>query len=858
MKNIILFCAIIFLTQDLSAQTEPLPVYYSPVNMPDAWKNDYYGQFDTKLLAEDLASLLQKATGKIFTPLAYQPGAVKGIFLLIDSTTTIAGNETGVINSDGKNFIRITARYTTGISYAMYSWLEQLGFHFYLPGDEWTIIPSLPAIFNKKIIDQIYKPYFRLRMFSASGSIFPVKGLDEDRQNGKAWIKWYQRNRMGCDYIQIGGHIGEAFNIAHRKEIEKDSLILASVNGKRAYNVSGKLDPTYKIGVNLFTDWIVDQFKKEQSSFPSFLPFKKYYTVDAGDGLDYCHTPGCEAQFKSVSDQVFSIANEAAKKIKITDARAGVSTLAYGERADTPSIHIEPNVHVMVVPTAFQSTSTYAELMKRWARKSKNISVYEYLNIGVWAMDKPFFNMDQYFNTLQFLKSLNIEGGEYETSLSKFASGIQQYFILKFLCDPYASVDHLLDEFCKNNFGNAVSPVKKLFKEWYFSNVHLQTNYDYPSFYEDELGRFIQYIIEAENATSLTTAEKYRIEELKAYTIYLCKYYELFAELKSLKSYSDPTLRKKKVQEILTYTWQLYSTKIFHNTQLNDMLIRSLNEEEKQQWNYRSSDHFRGITKASADVIKSEFEKVKARYLPMAARAYPISDSFFAAYTKYSMDSIRIVTTDEKALSNYLYPLQFYCAEPGLLKIFYKAHSSQSKIKKGKAAIISVESADLNFIKSDFVYKQNSSGILYYHLPAKGQYKLYLSQYNSTHVTYIIYPGKNLFYHNKKSILMNGLLMQDNAPENAYPNKYLAFYAPPADSIYFSNIYVDSKNTSRFFSATGKMIFVRDDKEKFYNILAVPKNEPYPIIFYQNSQYRWPPVLNNTAPYYFFLKFPLR
>ena len=827
--------------------------------MPASLKNNYYGLFDTKLLAEDLAGLLKQATGVSYTPVPYEPGATKGIFLILDSNSVSLGNEQGLVEADGKNYIRITGKYTTGISYAMYSWLEELGFHFYLPGDIWSVIPSINALFNNKIIKKTYKPYFHIRMFGSSGSIFPVKGLDEKLQNGKDWLQWYIRNRMGCDYIRIDGHIGEVFNVTHRKEIENDSLIVSPTRGKRQYAVAAKLDPTYKKGVDMFSNWIVEEFTKALSASPHFLPFRKYYSTDAGDGLDYCHSPECEKQFKTVSDQVFFVTNETAKKVKLIDSRAGVSAMAYGERADTPNIRLEPNVHVMVVPSAFQTVTTTAEIMRRWAKKSKSISVYDYLNIGVWTQDMPFSDLYQYHNYMCFLQSLNIEGMNFETSLSKFGSGIMQYFVLKFLCDPYASVDKVLDEFCKNNFGQAAMPIKKLFKEWYFSSVHLKTNYNYPSFYEDELGRFVQYIIEAENSAGLTVAVKARIEELKAYTIYLCKFYERFGELKSLEAYSkDPSLKNEKTEDLLTYTWKLYKTEIFHNTQLNDMLKKTLTDEEKEKWDYTKSTYFKDITVDAATVVKNEFEKVKKKYLPLAVPGYAITDSFLAANAKYSADSIRIATTDEAVQANFIYPIEFYCAAPGTLKINYQAGKSLLSGGIDNIAIVSVESSDYKFTKTETIYKQESNGTFIYNLPAKGHYKLYLSQFHSTHISYIIYPGNNLFYHNKKSIMMNAILMQDFETKNPYPNKYLAFYAPPSDSIYFGNLYYGSKNTSSLYTASGKSIVVNSNTQTLYNSAAFPKNEKYHFIFYENSLFRWPPVLNNTPPYYFFLKYPLK
>ena len=842
------------------AQTKGFTIYYSPVTMPASLKTNYYGQFDPKLLAEDLADLLGKATGKTFNSMPYKPGERKGIFLLLDSAGIYSSNEAGILQSDGKDFIRIKAKYTSGISYAMYSWLEQLGFHFYLPGDDWTIIPSLHSIFDKKIIKQVYKPYFKLRMFNASGGIFPVKGLDETSSNEKDWQHWYLRNRMGSDYISIDGHIGEYFNIVHKKEIEADPTILAPINGKRQYNEEGKIDPTNEKGVSLFANWIVSEFKNYQKNMPAFLPFKKYYTVDAGDGLNYCHTPECEGRFPSVSDQVFSITNEAARKIKLFDSRAGVSTLAYTERADTPSFRIEPNVHVMVVPTGFQSVSTPTELMQRWAKKTSNISQYDFLNIGVWAYDMPFYNLYQYHNRLQFLRSLKIEGMNFETSLSKFASGIQQYFILKFLCEPYQSVDKVLDDFCNDNFGKAALPIKKLLKEWYFNDVHLNTGYDKAGFYPDELGRFIQYIMDAENTAGISVSVKKRIEELKAYTIYLCKFYELFNDQRNVALFTNnPSARSEKAEELLNYTWKLYDSKIFHNTQLNDMLKKYVSDAKRSTWDFRKSDHYKNITQNFSAVVNEQFEIVKQKYLPDAVPFYNINEDFFIRTVKYNADSIRINTIDETAFGNYAYSINFYAAVPGLLSIAYKTDSSQARNKSGnKIAIVGVESNDYRFIKNDFIYKENSNGKLTYYIPTKGYYKLFLSQYNATNTSYVIYPGKNLFYLNKKAILMNGIILQDSAQKKYYPNKWLAFPAPAADSIYFSNLYWNCSNTIRLYSSSGKSLPVNSSRQPFLNSAFNPSKGQEDFIFFDNSTFRWPLVSMNTTPYFFFLKYPLK
>jgi Domain of unknown function (DUF4838) len=858
----ILFLFLMFLfCYTLKAQTNTT-IYYTAVDMPTHLNSSYWGMFDIKLLAEDLADLLQEATGKKFKikPYENKKEERKGIFLILDKKNIYEGNEQGQFESNGTDYIKFKAPYATGISYAMYSWLEELGFHFYLPGNEWKIIPSINSVYDKKGLSKLYKPYFKNRIFGGNGGVIKIKGLDENLQNEKDWKLWYRRNRMGSDYLNIDGHAGEAFNDTYKDLIEKDPSILAPVNGKRQYNINAKLDPTNKKGISLFSNWVIEQAKRNKKVEPAFLPTKKYYSADAGDGYDYCSTPECLKQFKSVSDQSFSIVNETARKMSLSLPTAGISTYAYTQRADTPSFAIEKNVHVQVVAAAFQNTSTQAGLMLRWAAKIKNITQYDYLNITVWKADHPFFNLNQYHSYLQFLKTLNIEGMNYETSNSKFASGIVQYFILQYLNAPYLSINTMLDEFCKNNFGKAAKPIKNLLQEWYFSNVHLETFYDFPTFFADELGRFIQYLQEASQTPGIKPAEIKRLNELKAYVVFLCKMYELRTEHDNQKKFFlNPMQKIEKEKEILNYTWQFYASKIFHNTQLNNILTANMKEEEKASWNYYTGDFKKFKNGNPSALAELEFKKMAEVYLPMTYPLMNISDSFLKAASVYSADSIKFSTLDEMAVPGLISPFEFYCAAPGILKIGYQTSKAlKPSLQKGKIAMVAVEKNDYSYLKYNDIYNENSMDTITFLLPTTGRYLLYLGRFDATPVDYVIYPGKNLFYHNKKSIPMDMWLMQHQKEKNGYSNKNIAMYVPAVNDLKLSYRYWDCINTLGFTSASGNPLFV-DPKNKSSQIkVPLRKDQQKNFIFYSNTQFRWPPVLINTAPCYFFLKYPIK
>lgn len=856
MRYIIGFC-ILFFSFSGTAQTS---IYYSPVNI-SANEHGFYATMEPKKLAADLAYLLKKATGNSFDIKEYTAGASRGIFLLLDEMVRDSSNECGILETDNKSYIRIRGRYICGISYGMYSWLEELGFKFYLPGDEWTTIPTLKTIFTQSTRFKKYRPHFNLRFFSKSGGIFPIPGVDEHLTNDMEWITWYRRNRMGSGFIAIDGHMGETFNIANRQEIENDPSILAPVNGKRQYAESGKLDPTNKKGVALFSNWIMGEFKTRKKEWLGYLPLKKYFSVDPGDGLNYCHTPECEARFQSVSDQVFFVANQVAEKIKEADPNAGVSTFAYSERADTPSFKIEPNIHVQVVASAFQGVSTTAELVKRWAKKTSNISQYDYINIGIWTMDNPNFDLGRYHQYLMFVKKLGIQGFSYETSYSKFGSGIPQYFILQFLCTPYDALEKKLDIFCRDNFGKAAIFIKKLLKEWYFTEVHAQAQIDYPSFYEDEIGRFFYYLEQASGTTGLTDAEQARLRELKAYIIYLAKYYEIRTDLKVEKqAASDKNFYAQKVEDVLRYSWSLYRTKVFQNSQLNQMLVNNfLPEAFRQQWDYFINKQFPMLfsSKTAAEVVENEYHTLKKQYLPLANFTHELPATFFKTNAKHTADSFKLVTADETAISYFNYSLNIYAPQRGGIKI--KCTTGARKAPgTGATAIFSLEKNDYTLMESRSVYRENADTTIFFNIPSAGFYKLYLGRFGNINQQYIIYPRGNFFYINKKTTLFNFLMLQDFSSNSPYPNKWLGLYVPAADSIAFSLINRHASNSFSFKFSDGSTTVVNSGREPFLLTVPVPVKKRNGFVFINNSIFRYSAVLKNIPPYYFFLKNNLR
>jgi hypothetical protein len=844
-----------------AAQKQPITIWYTPIKMPAYEWDPYYYNFAPEILAKDAAALLQSSTGINFTTAPYNGTASSGIMLLIDGSKTKLANEAAEVNSDGSTYIKITGRFATGVSYALYTYLQKLGFRFYLPGNNWTVTPALSNIFIGKINTAIWQPHFKVRNFFLSAAMHRVKNLDEEGNNFKQWNTWYRRNRMGSEYIVMGGHIGEAFNMSNKAEIEKDSLILAPVEGKRKYDVYGKLNPTYDKAVNLFTDWIIEQYKNDKKNIPSYIPVRKYQSVDPGDGLNYCHSPECKAKFKSISDQVFYVANKAAVKIKKDHPEAGVNLYAYSERADIPTQKLEDNIHVCVVASAFQDVGTHISLINKWAAKTPHVSLYDYINIPVWGKDQPFFNLDAYFKYLDFIKRSKLEGITFEAGGSSMAAGVIQYFILKYMSEPYTNVQAEFDVFCKDMFGSAAPAVKQLLQQWFFSEDKLGMRYENVTYTDAELGSFVQLIKKAYASPGLTQAQQQRLFELKAFTVHLANYYELRGDIEMLyKNKSNPVYIKNKAEDVLRYTWMLYPTMLFHNTQLNDVIKFAIADEAMiKKWDFAYGDVYKNITANAVATVETAFKNIDAKYSSRATPVFEKATDIIAKAYPYRADTVVLNMIDAAAFINYRYPVRVYCGGATNITIKYKATLSKSLPAGVKnIGFLSLIKDDYTVNDEKFIYPTQTQGTIVLRAPTAGYYFLYFAQHNITEYEYTVIPGKALLYINNSVIPCNGLQVMENADVKSATNKKLAFYTGNVSQLNYGMIYADYGNYTNIYNNKGQLKKITDNNAPYSLIVPLSEQEKNTFMYFTTSVYRWPPYFKNIAPYYFFLKFPLQ
>lgn len=826
-------------------------IYYTSTHCVATVGSDYYNLFDLKLIASDLAEQLEKATSFKFNVQQYNKNKGPGIFLLLDNTRSYQSNEQAFINSDNRSYITITAKYANGISYGVYTFLNHLGFKYYLPGDSWTIIPKLNTFFTGELSTS-YKPAFKDRIFIG---YFPsIKGVDEDYKNRKIWFQWCQRNRMGSEYQMLAGHVGETYNAENSELLKKEPDRLAPIDGKRQYSVTAKIDPTNKKSVEDYTNWAVKKYLTQKSNVSTCFPDYNFQSVDLGDGVNYCHTSDCDKEFNSISDQAFYIANIAAKKIRKIDDKAFVNTYAYGERADTPTINLEKNVFTQVIADGFQSISSPAILMKKWSLKTSNFGNYSYLNEAAYVFDQPFYNLKDQFNRLSYDHRLGCKGYTFETSISKFSSGLPQYFILKYLSEPYDNIEKEIHAFYKDCFPSCLTPVSKLFNSWYFNPAYTQTTIDRFTFFDDDLEKFGTYIDEALQSKNEKNTNS-RLEELKIYFIYLVKLHEFNKPEEVKKMYGSEGYKREKINNILNFIWQYYDSFLFHNVLLCELLKQSANDQIiNENWDLYNGNIANNLIKEKNLNIDQLYTTSRLSLKNKGENSTYISDDLddttLTRLAGYTAANIRIQLIDAEALVGFSGYINIYNPIPG--KITIKYDYKPSKNLRVNAGFISIQSSDYLEVEERTIESTKLSGTVSFFLKRKGHYILILGQNQYCAANLYITPGRSLLYINKKILPVNNILLFDTTA-SPVDNLYLGLYTGLNRKINYHTLYFDSPNTLHFLNSSGvELKQIVQNPSPLYCSLTTNSD----ILYFKSDFFRWPPVFSNVAPYFFFFKRP--
>ncbi len=461
----------------------------------------------------DMAYWLQKVTGKDYIIEENSSGTnASGIYLEWSKEANIAAELKKQLNKDGQSFYlaingdkdaRIIATGKSSFINGIYTFLHELGFRWYMPGEAWTILPK--KIGSGVVINKIYTPDFRNRIYAGSGGLRPIPGVDPKNTFQKDFDLWNLRNRFSSDYYSKG-HTGHLFYAAQKKELDKNPGWFC----KGMIDPYGRIDISKPKAVDLFVQWALTQVKPEDP-----YPVIGVDPSDGSGGKDDCLPTGMKA-IRSWSDKYFWLANQVAENLPPDDHKTIVQLYAYGEHAPLPGFDLHDDIYPVIIPYAFQRVTTPENFIKKWNQKleGRPMGIYDYWNITQWSIDLPQFNIYSIPEKLRFWKQYNITTIHLESTNAKGPMGHSFWLASQMMWNTTRSFDSLYKQFLNDCFGAAATDIKKMYDRW---------SLNYQSKMEVNLS--LQDLAAAASKTKDESVLK-RIGELKAYIHYLKLYFE--------------------------------------------------------------------------------------------------------------------------------------------------------------------------------------------------------------------------------------------------------------------------------------------------------------------------------------------
>ncbi len=830
-----------------------------------------------KSTAADAAMLLNKSiAGSQFTVSVYTTMPQTGVIFVYDSSIT--DYQACKVESDGVNFIKFSAAEDNGLCFGFYQYLNALGFKFYQPGTIWETIPSIASAYKK--LDSVFTFKYKYNGWLLSGGHNPwIMDSNPDYgwdvcygDNGHNWSLYQRRNGMtGVSRFQ--GHRGDLMTGAYLTTLQNNPCYVAPYNNSRVANAHSVPDVNNTAAKDLWANTIAQNYTQYTNSiYGNTALYVNHYRsinynyknigIEVPDAAQWANTTdnlGCSAgDYKSVSDQQFTLANYTAQKINGIFPSKKFQVYAYSTHADVPSpgISINNKIDIQLVPAVYQNITSTNGLRNRWYKRTANISEYNYLNLSAWSGETPAFSLEEFKATTQIAKNQKSQGLLWEASPAKFASLPYLYAANNSLLND-VSIDKTLQEFCNNMFADAGNTVYELLNFWTDDK-----NMAGGSSNKYKIPVYLQLIEKANQQTKdAPEIVKERLRELKAYLHYMILYFDWSTDQRGNDAKID------KAAKLCIYLAKINRMQLVNSYFLLGTIT----------WKYaNNSSFFQQYNITNGTVYQNG-------NLPLITSA-EIENDFTADYLAYNniinntkfesaliikdklqtgdlipQEKIIVQLKYTNGIDNYNRAVFFiYAPKAGNFIIDYTPTFESSD--KGYINFL-VESADkaMEIIDDVTLDRNAKAGKLTIALPANGTYMLtIISKYRSS-VDLEIAANKNVFY---KSGVFFGNATENYKKEDNMPGY---FYVPVGlDKVYFSFgnsnaggagfkdethmnaafAIQDSKGNflkARFVTPRDSALFYieipQESRGKFCRIIR--KNYQYSLVFSNISNYLW-------------------
>lgn len=662
---------------------------------------------------QDFRYLLGKSTGKNWKVQSPKNNTGQGIYLQVYTDNAFTAKESFRIQSNGTDLLTITSSSIEGLTFGFYKYLRQAGFNFFLPGEDYTIVPKTFNPFGKKrnVVDQ---PFLQIRDFAGTGG-FGSGNSDTGQSVEKAWNLWRVRNGFGVAY-PLAGHRGENFILENKPVLQKHPQWLVSPLTGNDYKDQGiKLNYLNKDAVNFYTDWTIQSLIQSKAALPP-PNHTEFVSIEPSDGGGYPNEKETKKSLPSISDQVYAAANLAAQKLdKLfpTHPNIGVNLYAYSSHAAPPSFPLNPRVFVQLIPYQFQNVAFGPSFIKLWASKAKRFGLYDYYNYTDAQFDLPGgLTIDEAMKRLVHSVKNRSEGTTYETSYSKFATGIPLWVLSRYMADGDADWKLNLETLVRSLYKEAAPKIAGLFQLFYSES----------SFGPQYMGNAIKLLGEA-NTLAKDAVVQNRINELKEYLQFVHLVY-LSRDAQNATSY-------QRLLPVAEYAWKIYPQAIvssYRIMQLVSYAFLNIDKSDKEyalyqklhvQWFPETERSKATWAKVGQGIPVSEitrnFASLKNSYTvsPLPA-GYDLSD--VQNLINRSFKPKRTLVFGGSSLVRGYFGV--YTDRPTTISIHYKID--------GNKPLLTFSSIDRNYSHDTAIVAEKTEGMISIQLPA-GETTLFLN-----------------------------------------------------------------------------------------------------------------------------------
>jgi len=404
----------------------------------------------------------------------------------------------------------------TAATFAIYTFLEDLGCRWFMPGTLGEVIPrNSPIVWRGK--SRTETPSFSWRQLW-----YAYGGPPETAHDFEVW---QLRNKAVSP------------DVAHRHNclatvppttyFKTHPEYYALLNGQRRDDK--QLCTSNPDVVRLSIEHINEYFDKN--------PRAMSYSLCPDDNADFCECPNCTAldtgkkdkEGRSiVTDRVITYANAVARGIQQKHPGRSISTYAYLNYS-TPPEREQIDTHVNIVFTASvycsghgigdpacPSRRTMKEDLTGWTRRSRHVYVYEY-DPTPFNAELPWPMYGTHTRSMPIYREMGIQGFTHECHDSWATLFPDMYVAARMMWDAGQSGDALMDDLCARFFGPAGPFMRTYYRELdealrqYSGRMEWGTA-DYPQIFSpDRIQRCHQAMAAAQKAAQ-TPEEKARLQ----------------------------------------------------------------------------------------------------------------------------------------------------------------------------------------------------------------------------------------------------------------------------------------------------------------------------------------------------------